>query len=157
MRYLSYPACALSIVFTIALLTAQHLPLPGLANERVLLVVPMTGKGTPEDPRRPLGLPANTVNAATPVGFRYLVADDGKTAIVLLSSPHRAHIDSLLVDAGLVSPHAPTQILSTTSGARIFDPKESDHDSAETALKAFRKDFNLDAFLGNAPFLGGKR
>jgi hypothetical protein len=128
-----------------------------MAHERVLLVVPLTGRGTAEDPRRPLGLPANVVNAAIPVGFRYLVADDGKTAIVLLFAGSRSQIDSLLVNAGLVDANAPSQLINALSGVQLFDPKKQDQASVEAALKALRKDFNLDAFLANAPALGGKR
>ena len=156
MRDVVCPASILSLTIALGLLTAQQFSAPELARERMLVVVPMVGKGTAEDPRRPFGLPANTVNAAEPVGFRYLLADDGKTAIVLLSAAQRAHIDSLLVNSGLVNAGSPTQVVNAFSGVQLFDPKLHDHATVEAALKLLRKDFNLDAFAGNAPFLAGK-
>lgn len=53
--------------------------------ERMIVVVPMTGKGTFEDPVRP-ALPVEQLDGRDGVGYRYEMSDDKRSAIVFLTS-----------------------------------------------------------------------
>jgi hypothetical protein len=56
-------------------------------NERVIVVVPLQGTGTDDDPIRPLFAPSKRekdadINQNGIIGYRFVMADDGKNAIV---------------------------------------------------------------------------
>jgi hypothetical protein len=109
----------------------------------VIVVVPMIGAGTPEDPRRPLGMPAGEAKQDSPIGYRYVVSDSGRLAIMVLTAPSRKHFDTALNAYGAL--------------AQDFDPLLHDRPAVERALKLIRKDFDLDSFLGGFAFPGGAK
>ncbi len=100
----------------------------------MIVVVPMIGRGTPEAPRRPLGMDLLTSLQATPVGFRYVLSDDGRFAIVELTARSFKHFDPLVNAFGAQATHS-------------FDPRHHDRKTVEQALKLLRKDFDLESFL----------
>lgn len=73
------------IVLTGAVVTAQRKVDIHNMYERVVCVVPIVGKGTFEDPRRPQFAPLQTKDAARSngiIGFSWVPSDDGYLAIV---------------------------------------------------------------------------
>jgi hypothetical protein len=74
--------------------------------ERVIAVVPIVGAGTAADPRRPLFVPAPpTVRAAAPdrsgiIAFSWVMADDGRSAIVEFVARDRGALTSTVSCAG---------------------------------------------------------
>ena len=157
MRLISRSAIGLFVFLIIGSAYSQPLPVMELGHERVLLIVPMVGAGTPGDPRRPMGIPAGGIASDTPVNFRYVCSDDGKTAIVLLSAQQRAHIDALLVRTGLVDAITPSQLLSAPGSAYLFDPKQHARATVEAVFKTLRKNGSLESFLSGMPLPGGKQ
>jgi len=113
---------------------AQGLPSRDAALERMIVVVPMIGAGTPDNPRRPLGMDLVASLPDTPIGYRYVLDDGGHFAIVLLTARSFKHFDPLVNAFGAQARHA-------------FDPKHHDRANVERLLKLVRSDFDLDAFL----------
>lgn len=106
-------------------------------------MVPMIGRGTPESPRRPLGMDLLTSLEATPIGYRYVLSDNGHFAIVELTARNLKHFDPLLEAFGSQASH-------------LFRPREHDRATVERALKLLRRDFDLDSFLSGLPVQGVK-
>lgn len=111
--------------------------------ERMIVVVPMVGAGTAEDPRRPMGMPAGDAKQESPVGYRYVVSDSGRLAIVAITAPSRKHLDSVLTGYGAL--------------AEAFNPLNHERATVEKALKLIRRDFDLDSFLGVIRLPGGAK
>lgn len=122
---------------------AQGLPSHDAALERMIVVVPMIGRGTPESPRRPLGTELLSTLADTPIGYRYELSDDGHFAIVQLTARSSKHFDPLLKGVGAQATHT-------------FDPRRHERGSVLQALRLLRKDFDLDAFLSGYRWQGVK-
>lgn len=121
----------------------QGLPSPEAALERMIVVVPMIGSGSPDHPRHPLGMELIDSLQNAPVGYRYVLSDDGHFAIVLLTARNLKHFDPLVNAFG-------------AQAAQTFDPKHHDRTTVEQALKLIRRDFNLDAFLSGNRWQGVK-
>lgn len=141
-RYL-YP-----LVIVLSFLSAPQLPAQGLpsreaALERMIVVVPMIGSGSPDHPRRPLGMELIDSLQDTPVGYRYVLSDDGHFAIVLLTGRSTTHFDPLLNAFG-------------AQAQQTFDPRHHDRATVERVLKLICRDFKLDAFLSGYRWLGVK-
>ena len=72
--------------------------------ERVLAVVPMVGKGTFDDPKRPMYTPTPTeLQLATTtrtgiLGFAHVMSDDGNFALVEFVARDRAAFQRILAD-----------------------------------------------------------
>lgn len=103
-------------------------------HERLLLVVPMTGSGTPDDPRRPLYVPA-PVPGAPPakdgiIAFTFQSSDDGQYALVELVARDRAAFKTILED--------------NRAGVKIFEKGKDSKDDIETEFRKHKRNFNLD-------------
>ncbi len=107
------------------------------------MVVPMIGRGTPESPRRPLGMELLSNLADTPIGYRYELSDDGHFAIVQLTARSFTHFDPLLKGVGAQATHT-------------FDPRHHERGTVLQALRLLRRDFDLDAFLSGYRWQGVK-
>ena len=90
------------------------------------------GDGGPCDPRRP-ALP-NTAGMA----FRYVLSDDGATAIVELSGGNPLQRQKIDVE------------LRKDSRAKVFRPSTDKKDDVEKEIRLLKKDFDLEAF-GKGP------
>ncbi|MCX6633452.1 MAG: hypothetical protein NTW28_38140 [Candidatus Solibacter sp.] len=102
--------------------------------ERLVVVVPMTGKGTYDDPRRPdLGTLEAKDTALT--GWRYELSDDGKNAIVLLSGAHLGQARAVTAKASLAH-------------ATVYERGRHSKEEIETEMRKFRKDFSLERLVG---------
>ncbi len=107
------------------------------------MVVPMIGRGTPDSPRRPLGMELLASLADTPIGYRYELSDDGHFAIVQLTARSFRHFDALVKGVGAQATHT-------------FDPRHHERGAVLQALRLLRKDFDLDAFLSGYRWQGVK-
>src|SRR5262245_37593218 len=72
-------------------------------HERLVAVVPMIGKGTLDDPRRPAYTPGPPQKGQPPtnsgiIAFSYVMADDGVHAIVEFVARDRAAFAPILAD-----------------------------------------------------------
>ena len=121
-----------SLILAVGLLAVAQPPGMGGGGERSLVVVPMIGTGTGADPRRP-ALP-NTAGMA----FRYVLSDDGATAIVELSGGNP--LQRQKIDAEL----------RKDSRVKVFRPSTHKKDDVEKEIRLLKKDFDLEAF-GKGP------
>ncbi len=101
-------------------------------HHRVLCVVPIVGKGTIDDPRRPMFAPARlSPRKRTGIlAFTWEPADDGKNAIVefVLSDP------------------AALPELAQQARSQKFDKGNSRKEDVENEFRKHKKDFSLDHF-----------
>src|SRR5689334_11694448 len=102
--------------------------------ERFFCVVPLQGKGTLEDPKRPMFAPAPGAAKAGArdgiLGFHYQLSDDGKSALVEFVAVHAAAFSQILAD--------PT--------VKSFVKGKHKKDDIEAAFKKVKKDFSFDNF-----------
>ncbi len=98
---------------------------------RLLTVVPMSGSGTHDDPKRPMSRP-DASSRQDIIAFTQLPSDDKKFAIVEFVAADRAAFKNILADTSL----------------RIFEKgKDSDSDDViEAFLQKYRKGFKLQGF-----------
>ena len=102
--------------------------------ERVIVVVPMTGKGTYADPRRP-DFGAVEAKDMALSGWQFQTSDDGKYAIVLLSATQVGQSQGITSKAAKAHP-------------TVFERGRHSKDEIEKELRKLRKDFSLEALLG---------
>lgn len=100
--------------------------------ERLVLIVPLVGSGTRDDPRRPMFVPARPGASPGLISFHYDVSDDAKTAIVEL----------VAADANAFAP-----VLSASQGradVKAFERGKSTKAEVEQEIKKVKKDFDVD-------------
>jgi hypothetical protein len=111
--------------------------------ERVLAVVPMTGSGTWSDPKRPVFAPARA--SADPasrsgiIAWQQQTSDDGAVALVEF------------VFATAEAANQLTASLKANPSVKVFHKGKDKREDIEKALKALRKDFDLDKFAVRVP------
>src|ERR1041385_5541037 len=98
----------MSKVFSLAVLLASalsgadvHRVDPRNTYSRVLCVVPMVGKGTTTDPRRPQYAPWPTVpgdSRTAIIAYSHQVSDDGKFALVEFIARDRKAFNAIFAD-----------------------------------------------------------
>jgi hypothetical protein len=97
-------------------------------GEVAVLVVPLEGRGTGDDPVRPaLHLPAG-------VSWRWIPSDDGRLAIVEVSAPSARMLAPLRGDA--------------RPEVRLFERGRDSREDVEREIRRIRKDFTLERFPG---------
>jgi hypothetical protein len=103
---------------------------------RIICVVPMVGKGTPDDPKRPQYAPwpppssALARSRSTILAFSQQISDDGKSALLELVAQDRSAFQTVLNDKQI----------------KVFVKGTDKKDDIEKELKKYKKDFNLDRF-----------
>ena len=121
---------------TVALLCclAASSPAPGQSAvqsrhryERVWCIVPLTGQGTPADPKRPMFTQAAISKQSGIVGWQRLPSDDGKSALAEFAAINRSALEALLS--------------SRESGVRVFADRKTGRAAAEAAFRSARRDF----------------
>jgi len=123
-----------------AVVSAQRRVDPRNTYNRVICVVPMVGKGTPDDPRRPQYAPwpppnsppspAQAQSRTTIIAFSHQVSDDGKYALVEFVARDRSAFQAILSDKQI----------------KVFEKGKDKKDDIEKELKKYKKDFNLEKF-----------
>jgi hypothetical protein len=110
---------------------AQRRVDPRNTYNRVIAIVPLTGAGTPSDPKRPKYAPwPATQDPNGILAFVFEPTDDGKSAVVEFVAQNRAAFASLLADKTI----------------QIYRKGEASKPAIEAAIKQVRKDFTLDTF-----------
>jgi hypothetical protein len=102
--------------------------------ERVLVVVPMIGKGTFTDPKRPMyAPPPSAINPASRtgiIGFTYVPSDDGNFALAEFVARDRSAFKDILADKSI----------------KAFLKGKDKREDAETEFKKHKKDFDFEKF-----------
>jgi hypothetical protein len=97
----------------------------------------MTGKGTVEDPVRPLYAPvpgSKEAAASGIIGFHYILSDDGKTALLELVATDSSAFESIQTDG------------VKRSEVKAFEKGKASKDEVAKEFKKLRKDFDIDKF-----------
>lgn len=127
--------CVCSITCA-AVLLAQPRVDPASVYERLICIVPMVGRGTPEDPRRPMFVPAPREAERTAregiLAFSYQLSDDGQFALVEFVARSRAGFDLILKSA--------------RSDVKAFVRGEARKEEIEREFRRYKRDFRLDQF-----------
>ena len=100
--------------------------------ERVLAIVPIVGKGTMNDPKRPMYVPPPSAVHSTSgtgiLGFSFVESDDGKFALVEFVARDRAALRDILADTTV----------------KTFLKDRDKRADIETEFKKYKKDFDFD-------------
>lgn len=102
-------------------------------GERVYIVVPMTGAGTWDDPKRPLLTKAKADDDGIE-DFSYVLSDDERFAIVEVRIKNH--------------PNLRQRLRERAESGRFFDPQSTPREEAERELRRIRKDFRWELFIG---------
>jgi len=118
--------------------------------ERLILVVPMIGAGTFEDPVRP-ALALEQLGSQDGVGYRYEVSDDKRSAIVFLTSARVGRLREL-----------PAKAQGLGVGLQVIEHERLGKAGTEVELKKLKKDITLEKLAGlpvldSAALLGGAK
>ena len=122
-------AVSLSIAAPSAL--AQHSVAAQNLYERLVCVVPIVGRGTPADPKRPLYAPLhsqlNLASRTAIMAYTHVTSDDGKFALVQFAARDRAAFKEILADKSV----------------KTFLNGRDKREDVEAELKKFKKDFDF--------------
>lgn len=130
------------IAVAVALLGVMMAEAQGPGGGRKLVVVTaLAGQGTWADPRRP-ALPAGVG-----LNYRWVASDDGQWAIVDVELP-RASEEGLRALDEAAAGRGPA--------VKVFERGRGKKEDVERELRRYRKDFDLDEFLGGRKAGGAK-
>ena len=116
---------------SVCLLVAQRHVDQRFTGNRVICVVPLVGKGTAADPKRPEYAPwPVSPDPNGIIAFSFVPTDDGKSAIAEFVARNRTALLPILNDKSVTS----------------FEKGRVSKSAIESALKQFRKDFDLDKY-----------
>jgi hypothetical protein len=133
---------------TLAPLSGQPAVPPRQMYERLMVVVPLIGKGTIDDPVRPMYAPVPALGSlsktlagaagAAPIvaartgiiGYSHVVSDDGKFALVEFVGRDRSAFQTILADQTL----------------KPFIKGVHAQADVETEFKKYKKDFDINKF-----------
>ncbi|HEY3444429.1 MAG TPA: hypothetical protein VGK29_27005 [Paludibaculum sp.] len=107
--------------------------------ERLIVVVPLIGAGTFDDPVRP-ALPLEQLGSQDGVGYRYELSDDKRSAIVFLTSARVGRLRELAAKA---------QGLGV--GLQVIEHERLGKAGTEVELKKLKKDLSLEKLAGLPP------
>ena len=131
-------ACLAALLIAIPL-SAQHRVDPRNMYERLLCIVPMVGKGTWDDPKRPMFAPSpsemNPSDRSGIVSWHFEPSDDGTLALVEFVAVQKGVLNRL---AGRDVP-----------GFKVLE--RGKRKELEAAVKSLRKQFDIDRFLAGMP------
>lgn len=121
------------LVATNTSLFAQERVDPRNMYERVRAVVPLVGKGTPDDPKRPMYTPESSpdpTSRAGIIGFIWQTSDDGKFALIEFVAADRAAFNDILTDTTI----------------KAFLKGKDKREDVEAEFKKHKKDFDFEHF-----------
>ena len=99
--------------------------------QRLICVVPLTGAGTPADPKRPMYAPASLSNRQGGiVAYSHQISDDGRSALVEFVALDRSAFAPILADRSI----------------KVFLKGDSKKEDIEKELKKYKHDFDLNRF-----------
>jgi len=118
----------------LGLLRAERSVDPVNVQEQMIVVVPLIGSGSLEDPKRPLFAPTSgNFDGKGTTGYKFVLADDGKTAIVQFTAPSAKAFAAIAADSRVV---------------RAFQKGKDQPVDIERELKRLKASFDLEAFAG---------
>jgi hypothetical protein len=109
--------------------------------QRVICVVPLTGKGTWADPKRPLLAPLASQEGRGKSGilaYYQEPTDDGTAVIAVIVAADRASLQ-------------PIFSVANASGVAVFEHGKQTDQQIQSALTAVKKNFDLKRFLVRVP------
>lgn len=123
-------------------------------HERVLCIVPMVGRGTEDDPRRPLFAPTEAERATERaiqqvseetaaasrkgiVAYTFQESEDGKTALVEFVALDRESLSPILE--------------SKRTDIQVFVRGQAKKADVEAAFRQYKRSFDADGFRVNVP------
>ncbi len=137
-----------TVVFVVCLLVAvgsafaQHRVDPGSMYARVYAIVPMTGSGTWDDPKRPMFAPIPqqmTPGSRTGIiAFNQVESDDGNFALIEIVTANRSELASV---TGPILAQ-----LSTVPGLQLFDRSTTPAATVQSAFQLLKKNFDITKF-----------
>jgi hypothetical protein len=116
---------------------------PRNSYERVLMVVPLIGSGTVEDPIRPMFAPApkaiDVVGRTGIIAYTYVLSDDGKFALTEFVTRDRKQFKPLLDAVSAASAVGAASIKTFIKGVNT-------RADIEAEFKKYKKDFDASKF-----------
>ncbi len=113
-------------------------------HERVLCIVPMIGRGTEDDPRRPMFAPVAPRNGepmsrAGIIAFTYQESDDGRYALVEFVALERAAFAPVLDEK------------DRRVDVKVFVKGKDKKADIETEFRKLKRDFDIERSRVNVP------
>jgi hypothetical protein len=111
-------------------------------HERVVCIVPMVGRGTPDDPRRPMfaPLPPGPNQERTRDGiiaFTYQESDDGRYALVEFVALDRSAFQPILAES--------------RPDVQVFVKGKAKRADIEAEFRKLKRNFDIERFRVNVP------
>lgn len=134
------PMVCLSVIVGSAF--AQHRVDPGSMYARIYAIVPMTGSGTWDDPKRPMFAPVP--QQMTPgvrtgiIAFNHVESDDGNFALIEIVAANRQELAKITVQMNAQ--------LSAVPGFQLFDRSAASAATVQAAFQALKKGFDITKF-----------
>jgi hypothetical protein len=128
------------LLATVCSAFAQHRVDPDRMYARIYAIVPMTGSGTWDDPRRPMFAPIPqqmTPGSRTGIiAFNHVESDDGNSALIEIVAANRPQL-ALVV--GQINAAA-------VSGVQVFDRSTTSPATVQSAFQLLKKNFDITTF-----------
>ncbi len=127
----------LCLIATPALLLAEKKVDDAFLGERLILIVPMVGAGTGQDPKRPLYAPLPGSASTNGIsGFSFQLSDDGRFALVELIAPNRQAFKDILA--------------AKRADVVVFERGKATLADVEKEFKKYKPSFDVTKFGGGA-------
>ena len=127
---------AAALFLSVTALSAQQAVDTSHLYHRVLARVPMVGKGTFEDPKRPMFAPApgdvKPGDRSGIIAYQFQMSDDGQTALVEFVAADKVALQTLLS--------------SKDVRVKTFEVGKDSRAAIESDFKSLKRDFSLDSF-----------
>jgi len=124
------------LLLSLTCLSAQQKVDTSHLYHRVLARVPMVGKGTLEDPIRPMFAPLpgdqKSGDRSGIIAYQFQMSDDGQTALVEFVAVNKAALDTVLA--------------SKDARVKTFEIGKDSKASIEAEFRSSKRDFSLDTF-----------
>lgn len=121
---------------------AQHRVDPGSMYARIYAIVPMTGSGTWDDPKRPMFAPLpqqmTPGNRTGIIAFNHVESDNGNFALIEIVAASRPQL-------ALVTAQVNAQLAGTT-GFQLFDRSTTSLATVQSAFQALKANFDITKF-----------
>ncbi len=132
------------LLLSLSSLFAQSRVAPEMMYHRVWAVVPLIGKGTSDDPRRPMFAPSPAETAASlktgkrtgVISYTMQISDDGKSALVEFVGPTPADLKFI--------------VNSTAAGVTAFERGAATKAQIEAEFQKYKAGFTLNSLAGRA-------
>ena len=121
---------------------AQHRVDPGTMYARIYAIVPMTGSGTWDDPKRPMFAPVPS--RITPgvrtgiIAFNHVESDNGSLALIEIVAANRQELAKITSQMN--------SQLAATPGFQLFDRTTTPLATVQAAFQALKQGFDITKF-----------